>query len=259
MGDLLAHIAAEYDALAARGCARGEGAPIGTEVAIWTPARVELLQQHVARARGGGVAGGQPQRAAAGEQQPQRTAVGEQQSQCAAASKQPQRAATSPQLFPVGFWCAPGEVPSAERPDPRALAAADAGRSALPPREAALVLRYLTAGALVESWEHGHSRCRFACAAAAAQPRLMGCATLTDGAWVWPEGYAHYVAHHAVPLPPELRKRILAAAPHDAHPAAALPGRNHLLFRPDGAPPEPLPQGTREWLRTHSNLVFEQK
>ena len=64
----------------------------------------------------------------------------------------------------------------------------------------AAVLRYLKS-AYLESYELGYSYCRFGdCAAAIETPMVMGACNMTDGVYIWPEGYAHYiVAHHVRP------------------------------------------------------------
>jgi len=130
------------------------------------------------------------------------------------------------------------------------------------------VLRYLTAHALVESFELAHAPCRFACGAPA---RERGCATLTDGAHVFPEGFAHYMRAHGVAPPRAVVAAALRAAggaragaagddPPDAavaawgDPAALLPARNHLLWDPVECAAVPLPAATREWLRGASSL-----
>ena len=97
------------------------------------------------------------------------------------------------------MWCeadAPPEAPAAEAPlglgaRPHPSRCVDA---AWPATERALVAAYVRRGFL-ESWELGYSWCRFRCGAA---PREMGCAWLTDGRFVWPEGLAHYIEAHAV-------------------------------------------------------------
>ena len=139
----------------------------------------------------------------------------------------PTAAATAAALAPFGFW-SPSARPTPSPPLPHAP----------------LLLRYLTAHALLESYEHGHAACRL-CGARA------GCATLTDGARVWPEGFAHYFVAHGVQPPREVLAAALAAA---AAAGGALPARNHLLWQPGGAPPVPVPRGTAAWLRAHSSL-----
>lgn len=56
--------------------------------------------------------------------------------------------------------------------------------------------RYLESGAVFGQCR-GYSWCRCGC------PGPNGSAVLTDGAWVWPAGLAHYVRHHSVALPPD--------------------------------------------------------
>jgi hypothetical protein len=156
-------------------------------------------------------------------------------------------------LTPVGFWrAAEGDADDA-RPWPRAASCA------LPAAARELMLRYLTAHGMVESYEHGAARCRLGCA------RPLGCAALTDGVFVWPEGFAHYVAAHGAGVP----RALLAAARTAAGVAegdeaagvaargglaAALPPRNHLLYDPVARAGAPLPRGTREWLRSATDL-----
>lgn len=50
----------------------------------------------------------------------------------------------------------------------------------------------------------GLSWCRFRCGASLASTLL------SDGAWVWPAGLAHYLEHHDVRLPDEFVRHVLA-------------------------------------------------
>jgi hypothetical protein len=76
------------------------------------------------------------------------------------------------------------------------------------------VVQYL-AGARAVAHAGGLSYCRFGCG-------LNGCAELSDGVWLWPEGLAHYVEHHAVRLPDEfldhVRNRDYSPLPADEIP-----------------------------------------
>lgn len=69
--------------------------------------------------------------------------------------------------------------------------------------ERARVAAYLRAGAVVERW-FGTSPCR-----------ICGCENgstcLSDGVFVWPAGFAHYVEVHAVRPPPEFVAHALRA------------------------------------------------
>jgi len=118
-------------------------------------------------------------------------------------------------LREVGFWCPRGSPSSlvSDRPDPRALVDAAWARSA----DAAVVVRYLRARArFVEGFEMGLAPCRFAADAAAgcarAPPRELGCASLTDGVFVWPEGLPHYLRRHDVRPDDDFVAHVLAAA-----------------------------------------------
>jgi hypothetical protein len=120
-----------------------------------------------------------------------------------------------------------------------------------PPAAAAVLLHYLTAHALVESYEHGYSVCRLC----GERSKALGCATLTDGVFAWPEGFAHYFAAHGVQPPPGVLEAALRA--HAAGGGGGpLPPRNHLQWQRGGAPPLPLPRGTAAWLREHSTLAL---
>jgi hypothetical protein len=61
------------------------------------------------------------------------------------------------------------------------------------------VISSLRRGQVFETWR-GYSFCRFMCGISDEE---MGYRCLTDGAWVWPEGLAHYVERHHLPLPEE--------------------------------------------------------
>jgi hypothetical protein len=61
------------------------------------------------------------------------------------------------------------------------------------------IISYLRSGLTFVQWR-GLSSCRFDCAI---DVFAMGSRCLTDGEWVWPEGLAHYIAHHEVRLPQE--------------------------------------------------------
>ncbi len=112
----------------------------------------------------------------------------------------------------------------------------------------------------------------------------MGCASLTDGEHVWPEGLAHYATAHSVAPPAALITAALragaaaalargsaAAAPSvvkdpgllsgdDAtvqawgSPRELLVARNHLMWDSESKSAVPIPPGTCAWLRAHSTL-----
>jgi hypothetical protein len=114
-------------------------------------------------------------------------------------------AATTPQpLVELGFWRVDEGDDTPGRCDPRSLVELPGQATST---ERAFTAAYLRSG-MVESVEHGYSYCRFQCAEAAARPRVMGCAALTDGVYVWPEGLAHYVETHGVRLPSSLLEHM---------------------------------------------------
>jgi hypothetical protein len=72
------------------------------------------------------------------------------------------------------------------------------------------VARHLERGTLVNQYR-GLSPCRFC-------GQLNGLAELTDGAFCWPEGLAHYLFEHDVRLPPRFVSHV-HESPHRVHDA----------------------------------------
>lgn len=69
--------------------------------------------------------------------------------------------------------------------------------------ERAIVMLYLKgAGKVFEQWR-GNSWCRFGC------PRLKGSTDLSDGTYVWPEDFVHYVEVHGIKPPDEFIQHVL--------------------------------------------------
>ena len=63
----------------------------------------------------------------------------------------------------------------------------------------ARLINYLRTAQVVASYR-GLSRCRFECGIS---DQEMGYRDLSDGVWIWPEGLAHYVEKHELPLAQE--------------------------------------------------------
>jgi hypothetical protein len=164
-------------------------------------------------------------------------------------------------LIPVGFWSKGVHDTTSEFPFPMA--------STLPTQAPlAILTRYLTVGALLESYEHGFSSCRLC-------GKANGCATLTDGTYVWPEGLFHYIAAHGVQLPvPFVSHMISTLAAQQQQPGVEsledpriadwaltvdtlLPLRNHLLLEGPlaGAAPTLLPRATIAYLSSLSSVL----
>ncbi len=71
-------------------------------------------------------------------------------------------------------------------------------------RERTQVVAYLRAQPAWEHWR-GYSWCRFdGCG-----DRRMGTTDRSDGTYVWPEGFAHYVEKHGVKPPDEFIRHVL--------------------------------------------------
>lgn len=167
-----------------------------------------------------------------------------------------------------GFWADPRD-PADERPHPHALV--DPHWDA---DERAVVLCFLAHRELtgVGSCELGCSFCRFGCFGGEAAFEL-GCCTMTDGEWAWPEALEHYVAEHAVRPPPEFvehaRRRLDGAAVAKAT-AVAREGGAAAALADDGAGedfgpvwqwdaetnrPAPVPATTFDMLEQRSHAV----
>jgi hypothetical protein len=102
---------------------------------------------------------------------------------------------SSENLIAVGFWRRFENArsdPEDQRPWPEQGSPRDSHND---------VIAFLEAG-FVESVEFGYAECRL-CGQGGA---TMGCLSLTDGTYVWPEGLAHYLREHSVNLPPEFEK-----------------------------------------------------
>ena len=130
-------------------------------------------------------------------------------------------------------------------------------------RTGRLVLAYVTRAGYVESHELAYSTCRFA--GCQSPRRELGCATLTDGVWLWPEGLAHYLEVHAVRPPHDFVAHIMAQAEaldaggsggrrEEAQGSELWPLRHHLLWDSESGAPVPLPRGTAAYLAAVSTL-----
>ncbi|CAM9693667.1 unnamed protein product [Choristocarpus tenellus] len=109
----------------------------------------------------------------------------------------------------VGFWNDPRNLDDL-RPDPRLFVDESWGSKSV---EVAAVILYIKTG-YIESFELGYSFCRFGCGLkdeVGDTPGMteMGCCTLTDGEYIWPEGYEHYIRRHAVRPPDTFIHRSL--------------------------------------------------
>jgi hypothetical protein len=97
-----------------------------------------------------------------------------------------------PVLKLIGYWAPDGS--QSPYPHPKRLVCPD-----WRPQDHGRIAAYLRSGQCC--WAAGgYSFCRLACGI---PDEAMGCAELTDGEWVWPEGLPHYIEAHAVRLPDE--------------------------------------------------------
>ncbi len=101
------------------------------------------------------------------------------------------------ELKPVCFWRSDRE-PSL--PDPTALV--DQEWDAV---ERARVIEYLEGCFYIPVTHGGPSWCRFGCSP---RPADIGTQALTDGTWLFPEGFVHYVRSHGVKPPVDFLQHI---------------------------------------------------
>jgi len=66
------------------------------------------------------------------------------------------------------------------------------------------IVSYLDSGFKLRGWL-GYSFCRFHCGFPDSK---MGTWDLTDGTWVWPEGFSHYFKYHNLDIPPLFLEHI---------------------------------------------------
>lgn len=99
----------------------------------------------------------------------------------------------------VGFWRDPWHPTTSAWPDPT-----DAVDPSWAPPERDAVIAYLNDGEHDTPWQ-GYSWCRFKCGVPDSE---MGAWDLTDGTYVWPEGYAHYLEKHDVKPPEEFLEHV---------------------------------------------------
>lgn len=77
--------------------------------------------------------------------------------------------------------------------------------------ERAKVVAFLKSGKAVNHWR-GWSWCRFGCEGKHSE---MGSTDLSDGTYVWPEGFSHYVEKHGVKPPDEFIQHVLKTTKMD--------------------------------------------
>ena len=177
------------------------------------------------------------------------------------------------ELVEVGFWSQKRSHvshSSAQSRDTRAVQESDDLRPdaaalvdhAWDAAERSLVTAYVLRGGMIESWELGPSWCRFGCAASTRTPHIMGCATLTDGRYCWPEGLHHYLTDHDIRPPQDFINHIVGMAraagafsafgggpSHSGIVSSQWPPcRRHLLYDTALRRSVPLPKATAEYL-----------
>lgn len=133
-----------------------------------------------------------------------------------------------------------------------------------------VIIAYLANGFL-ESYELEYSHCRIddrGCNSTL-ERKKMGCTTLTDGVYCWPEGYMHYLLRHDVKPPDAFIMHALGvteALNVDCPPtstgirptaSALLRNKNGLQFCNATGEVAVLPRGERGYLRKQSTLQLE--
>jgi hypothetical protein len=98
-------------------------------------------------------------------------------------------------LIAIGFWA---DFTHPSWPDPKELVDQD-----IDVRERQEVAGYLDRGIVHEVYR-GWSYCRFC-------DDQNGCADLSDGVYLWPEGLGHYIRAHDVWLPGQFTAHVAAS------------------------------------------------
>ena len=83
--------------------------------------------------------------------------------------------------------------------------------------------------------------------------KAMGCCSQTDGTYVWPEGYHHYVTKHGVKPPEHFLRHVLAQR---AHRKQLVGSRTHLWWEPTEQRSVAVPRSTIRLLQAKSTLTF---
>jgi hypothetical protein len=125
----------------------------------------------------------------------------------------------------IGYWTGK-HVTVPGLPDPKKFV-----DEAWDPDERRAVGEYLKIGSEFASWM-GFSNCRIC-------NKRNGTRCLTDGTFVWPEGFAHYVEEHAVRPPQEFVDHVLNIPPEllaelDRHAATNKALNDEFKARQDG-------------------------
>lgn len=152
-----------------------------------------------------------------------------------------------PTLIEVGFWADPRD-PEDDRPHPSTFVDKEWGKT-VASRVVALYIR----SAFLESFELGYSFCRLCESSKGANRHSirMGCCTMTDGKYVWPEGLAHYVTVHAVRPPSEFVDRAVK----NFVAIREMQGSGRLRWSPEnGGQTMPLEPATAVFLRDRTTL-----
>lgn len=107
----------------------------------------------------------------------------------------------------MGYWADPDEAITAACPDPRRFV-----DNTWDSEERRRVVEYLKHGSVYSS-ELGYSWCRFDCGIPEWE---MGDSDLTDGVYIWPQGFAHYVEQHGVKPPADFIAHVLSSTQRGA-------------------------------------------
>ena len=99
----------------------------------------------------------------------------------------------------VGFWWSPEEF---DLPHPR-----DYVDPSWDASERDRVLTYLKKSYTLTRFYCGYSWCRFGCSGGESWS-TMGHGECTDGVWLFPEGFLHYLQHHEVKPPPDFLEHM---------------------------------------------------
>jgi len=146
-------------------------------------------------------------------------------------------------LIEVGFWRRYQDAsidPSDSRPWPE---------HSVQRTSHEIVMSYLESG-FMESIEFGYAQCRLC---GACEPAL-GCLSLTDGKYVWPEGLVHYLREHHIMLPAEFKAHAVANYDWLCKTHRFQQDKSEPLLQWSKAGPVAAPPETEAWVRENTNF-----
>lgn len=112
-----------------------------------------------------------------------------------------------------------------------------------------VLLLYLESG-FMESIEYGFAECRLCGGSGPA----LGCLSLTDGKYVWPEGLVHYLREHHIKLPSDFEAHAVANCDWLRMTHRFRQDKTEPLLEWSSAGPVTAQPETEAWVREHTDF-----